>query len=74
MKYKIFDKEKIMIIDSVEDWKKELSELLKTFDVPEGRKEDFGWIIRNISIRNSENPDLEKVLFAAKHLFNVDKM
>jgi hypothetical protein len=33
-----------------------LDECLKSFDVPEMRKKDLGWLQRNLAIRNIDNP------------------
>lgn len=60
--------EKIIVTDNQKDWKKELEILLKDFDIPKNRKEDFHWILRNIGIHNSKNPNLGKVIFCAKVL------
>ena len=39
-----------------------LQELLKTMNVPELRKKDYGWLLRNISIQNRNNPNLQEAL------------
>ena len=42
-----------------------LAELLKDFDIPEFRREinqwNVGWMIRNIAIRNRDNPNFKEV-------------
>lgn len=53
----------------------QLSEKLKTFDIPELRRDlsDFGnvcWLIRNLGIRNSGNSELQTVI---KELVNLRK-
>lgn len=37
-----------------------LQEILETMDVPELRKGDMKWLVRNLPIRNSEHPDLDE--------------
>lgn len=34
-----------------------LREMLDKMDVPEGRKDDLGWLRRNLPIRNSDHQD-----------------
>ena len=41
-----------------EDLKIRLENILATIDIPIQRKNDYNWLSRNISIRNSENPNL----------------
>ena len=33
-----------------------LQELLKQMDVPEFRKNDMNWLMRNLAVRNSDKP------------------
>lgn len=40
----------------------ELKNTLDKMDVPEARKTDFGWLLRNLGIRNSNHPDFEKAI------------
>lgn len=39
-----------------------LKNLLDMMDVPEHRKGDFQWLIRNLGIRNSQHPYFEAVM------------
>jgi hypothetical protein len=32
-----------------------LQEILATMDIPEGRRNDFGWLARNMAIRNRDH-------------------
>jgi len=47
---------------------KELQLLLDTMDVPELRKTDLRWLLRNLTIRNSENSNFERVISLIKKL------
>lgn len=47
--------------------REELQHLLNKLDVPEGRKEDFGWLSRNLLIRN-KGADAERALELVKQL------
>lgn len=38
----------------------ELQTLLETMDVPEIRKNDYRWLLRNLPIRNSNNTNFER--------------
>lgn len=37
-----------------------LQEILETMDVPELRKGDMRWLIRNIGVKNSNHPDINE--------------
>lgn len=39
-----------------------LQQILKTMDIPESRKTDMHWLMRNIAIRNSESPDFREAV------------
>lgn len=39
-----------------------LHEILETMDVPENRKNDPDWLLRNLGIRNRNHPDFEKAM------------
>ena len=47
--------------------REELQHLLNKLDVPEGRKEDFDWLSRNLLIRN-KGADAERALELVKQL------
>lgn len=52
---------------------KELHNLINKMDLPAYRKsggttENFRWLVRNIGIRNSKNPNTEKALNILKEL------
>lgn len=48
---------------------KELQELLHGMDVPENRKNDIGWLNRNLFIRNSVHPNFEQAVVIIKQLW-----
>ena len=39
-----------------------LQELLKTMNVPELRKKDYGWLLRNLPIQNKNHPDITEAM------------
>ena len=39
-----------------------LQEILSTMDIPELRKNDMRWLLRNMSVRNSKHPDFQEAL------------
>jgi hypothetical protein len=39
-----------------------LQEILNTMDVPEGRKENWKWLMRNLGINNRTHPDLDEAM------------
>lgn len=45
-----------------------LSELLEGMDVPDNRRDDLRWLLRNLAIRNSDNPSLPQALTLIKKL------
>jgi len=47
-----------------------LKEILNTMNVPESRKKDFSWLIRNLGIKNINHPDLKEALELIKILIN----
>lgn len=49
------------------DNKEELKILLDRLDVPEGRKTDYGWLSRNLLIRN-KGEDADRALKLVKEL------
>ena len=40
----------------------ELQQLLERMDVPTLRRNDMGWLTRNLGIRNSEHPDFNRAI------------
>lgn len=44
----------------------ELENILNTMDIPPVRKNDMGWLMRNIQIRNNEHPDIDRALTLIK--------
>ena len=40
----------------------ELKEILDSMDVPEFRKSDFGWLGRNLGIRNNSHPQFNRAI------------
>jgi hypothetical protein len=45
-----------------------LQEIISTMDVPSERKNDIGWLNRNILIRNMNHPDIPIVMFLIKNI------
>jgi hypothetical protein len=43
-------------------------------DVPEQRKTDWGWLNRNLDVRNKEHPDFERAMQIIKSLLWSDKV
>ena len=39
-----------------------LLEILSTMDVPDKRKDDFRWLLRNLFIRNASHPNFEEAI------------
>lgn len=55
----------------METWEElRLKEILNTMNVPELRKNDFNWLIRNLGIGNINHPDLREALELIKVLKN----
>lgn len=44
-----------------------------TMDIPEMRKNDFQWLLRNLAIRNSKHPDFIKTIGLIKDVIKGDK-
>ena len=44
----------------------ELENILNTMDIPHVRKNDIGWLMRNIQINNSKHPDIDRALTLIK--------
>jgi len=42
--------------------------MLESMDVPEGRRTDFRWLLRNLAIRNASHPDFQAVMTRLKAL------
>ena len=47
-----------------------LIEILNTMNIPELRKNDFNWLIRNLGIGNFDHPNLKEALELIKNLKN----
>jgi hypothetical protein len=45
-----------------------LQQILETMDVPEMRKGDVRWLMRNIQIRNSAHPEIDEAMKLLKKL------
>jgi hypothetical protein len=52
-----------------DDLMSDLQEILETMDVPERRKTDLGWLVRNLRIRNNGHPLIEEAMIQIKVLF-----
>lgn len=51
-----------------------LTEILSQMDIPDKRKDDFRWLLRNLFIRNAEHPNFEESLVLIKErLLNEPK-
>lgn len=48
--------------------------ILDKMDVPEQRKTDFGWLNRNLGVRNKEHPDFERAMQIIKSLLWSDRV
>ena len=58
---------------SVEN-RKRLLEILATMEIPEMRlsRRDWKWMMRNISVNNSEHPDLKEAVQLLREAIEVD--
>lgn len=45
-----------------------LVEILKTMEIPEGRKGDYFWLRRNLMFNNSTHPDFEEAIRILKQI------
>ena len=55
----------------METWQElRLKEILNTMNIPESRKDDFNWLLRNLGIKNINHPDLKEALELIKILIN----
>jgi len=53
----------------METWEElRLKEILNTMNIPELRKNDFNWLIRNLGIGNINHPDLREALELIKNI------
>lgn len=43
-----------------------LAEILASMDVPEARKQDWRWLLRNLGIRNANHPDFNDAIILIK--------
>lgn len=41
----------------------DLDEILETMDIPEGRKGDLRWLLRNLAARNGNHPQYNDAIF-----------
>ena len=48
--------------------KEKLSFILNDMDVPPFRKNDVGWLMRNISIRNADHPRINEAIDLIKKI------
>ena len=46
-------------------------ELISTMDLPEGRKHDWSWLIRNMWIRNSLHPNFKEAYEIVKKNYKL---
>ena len=54
--------------------RRRLLEILSTMEIPEMRMErrDWKWMMRNISVRNGEHPDLKEAVKLLREAIEVD--
>ena len=52
----------------IDSCKKNLKRILKTFDIPENRLEDYPWLNRNLGINNADNPKLTEAMAILKEI------
>ena len=52
----------------MEEQKQQLKEILGSMDIPESRKNDLGWLARNLVIRNSHHARFEEAMKIIKVL------
>ena len=45
-----------------------IQELLKDMDVPDARRKDFRWLLRNLFVRNSKHPNFEEACGLLKEM------
>lgn len=45
-----------------------LESILNTMDIPPFRKNDMGWLIRNITIRNNNHPQINEAIQLIKNI------
>ena len=46
----------------------ELELILDSMDIPEMRRQDLGWLNRNLAVRNSNHPDFMRAMQLIKEL------
>jgi len=51
----------------------DLGELLEGMDVPDNRRDDLRWLLRNLAIRNEGNPSLPQALSVIRKLIQEGK-
>ena len=50
-----------------------LDDILNKMDVPEARKSDMGWLLRNLAIRNSGHRDFQSAMTLIKFILKEEK-
>lgn len=45
-----------------------LEDILNTMDIPPFRKNDMGWLMRNIQIRNDNHPQIKEAIELIKNI------
>jgi len=51
----------------------DLGELLEGMDIPDNRRDDLRWLLRNLAIRNGNNPSLPQALDVIRKLIREGK-
>ncbi|MFN9959533.1 MAG: hypothetical protein ACK55I_41120 [bacterium] len=54
-------------MNEIENLFEQLGDVLKTMDIPEMRKKDIAWLMRNLAVRNQDHPNFME----AQRLINV---
>ena len=52
---------------------KELNEILDQMDIPDSRKHDISWLVRNLGIRNSNHPACNKAMLIIKSILKSQR-
>lgn len=56
----------------IDSCKKNIKRILKTFDIPENRLEDYPWLNGNLGIDNADNPKLTEAMELIKELIKYE--
>lgn len=59
------------MIDKKSSLWKSLTECMKDMDLPEKRKTDLNWLMKNMAIRNSDNKNLERAINIIREIVSM---